>query len=48
MTLFYLANTHPGKRMAAAIRNRPRGFHGLFVSFALGLAALSLWLRWQL
>lgn len=48
LALFLLANTHPGKRIAAAIRNRPRGFHGLFVSFALGLAALSLWLRWQL
>ncbi|MDX9959196.1 MAG: proton-conducting transporter membrane subunit [Spirochaetia bacterium] len=45
--LFLLASTHPGKRIAAAVRNRPRGFHGLFVSFALGLAALSLWLQWQ-
>ena len=48
LTLFLLANTHPGKRIAEAIRNRPRGFHGLFVSFALGLAVLSFWLRGQL
>ena len=48
LSLFLLANTSPGKRIAEAIRNRPRGFHGLFVSFALGLAALSLWLRCQL
>jgi len=48
LALFLLANTKPGKRVAEAIRNRPRGFHGLFVSFALGLAGLSLWLRWQL
>jgi formate hydrogenlyase subunit 3/multisubunit Na+/H+ antiporter MnhD subunit len=47
LALFLLASTRPGKRIAEAIRNRPRGFHGLFVSFALGLAALSLWLRWQ-
>jgi multicomponent Na+:H+ antiporter subunit D len=47
LTLFLLATTSPGKRVAEVIRNRPRGFHGLFVSFALGLAALSLWLRLQ-
>jgi multicomponent Na+:H+ antiporter subunit D len=43
--LFLLASTKAGQWVAALIRNRPRGFHGLFVSFALGLAALSIWLR---
>jgi len=47
IVLFLIANTKSGKRIAATIRNRSRGFHGLFVSFALGLAALSLWLCWK-
>lgn len=42
--LFLLASTGPGKGLMHLIRRRPRGFQGLFLSFALGLAGLSLWL----
>ncbi|MBN1242055.1 MAG: hypothetical protein JXA15_05025 [Spirochaetales bacterium] len=44
LALFALARTAPGKALASAIRNRPRGFHGLFLALCLGMAALTAWL----
>jgi multicomponent Na+:H+ antiporter subunit D len=44
VVLFLLVSTGPGKRLMHLIRSRPRGFQGLFLSFALGLAGLSFWL----
>lgn len=44
VVLFLLASTKPGKKLMHLIRRRPRGFQGLFLSFTLGLAGLSLWL----
>jgi multicomponent Na+:H+ antiporter subunit D len=42
--LYKLALTGIGKRIAARIRERPRGFHGLFAAFSLGLGGLTLWI----
>jgi multicomponent Na+:H+ antiporter subunit D len=42
--LFLLCSTKQGKTVMRMIRERPRSYHGLFVSFALGLAAMAAWL----
>lgn len=45
--LLYLATrTKSGKAVAKAIRERPRGFHGLFAAFCLGLAGLYFWMTY--
>lgn len=42
--LFFLAVSEKGSRALRIVRERPRSFQGLFVSFALGTAALAAWL----
>ena len=42
--IFLLCSTKQGKNIMRLIRERPRSYHGLFVSFALGLAAMAAWL----
>ncbi|MCF7954064.1 MAG: hypothetical protein K9K78_08310 [Spirochaetales bacterium] len=42
--LFFLAVSRRGSAVLTKIRERRRNFHGLFVSFALGTAALAAWL----
>nr|MDA3811738.1 proton-conducting transporter membrane subunit [Spirochaetaceae bacterium] len=44
--LFLIISTKAGKKLMFFIRNRPRGFSGLFTSLALGMAALALWMIW--
>ena len=44
IALFFLATTKPGSAFLKAIRERPRNFQGLFVSFSLSVAALTAWL----
>jgi formate hydrogenlyase subunit 3/multisubunit Na+/H+ antiporter MnhD subunit len=44
LLLFQLALTKPGSAVLKVVRERPRSFQGLFVSFALGTAALAAWL----
>jgi len=42
--LFFIATSKPGSKVLHAIRNRPRSFQGLFVSFSLGTAVLAAFL----
>jgi len=42
--LFFLAVSEKGSALLTKVRERPRNFRGLFVSFALGTAALAGWL----
>ena len=42
--LFFLATSKIGSSILQLIRNRPRSFQGLFVSFSLGTAALAAFL----
>jgi formate hydrogenlyase subunit 3/multisubunit Na+/H+ antiporter MnhD subunit len=42
--LFFAVSTSAGAAVLKRIRERPRGFQGLFLSFAFGTAALALWL----
>ena len=44
IALFFAATSRPGSKVLTRIRERPRSFQGLFVSFSLGLAVLILWL----
>lgn len=44
VALYLATRTKPGKAVAKAIRERPRGFHGLFAAFCLGLAGLYFWM----
>jgi multicomponent Na+:H+ antiporter subunit D len=44
LVLFRAATTPQGAMVLKAIRERPRSFQGLYVSFALGFAALAVWL----
>ena len=42
--LFFLATTQKGSAVLRIVRERPRNFQGLFVSFSLGTAALAFWM----
>jgi len=42
--LFRLAVSALGSRLLSLVRDRHRGFHGLFLSFAVGLSVLCVWL----
>jgi multicomponent Na+:H+ antiporter subunit D len=42
--LFIVVMSKAGSKFLTIIRERPRDFQGLFVSFSLGMAALALWL----
>lgn len=44
IVLFFAAVSRPGSKVLKAVRERPRNFQGLFVSFSLGLAVLVLWM----
>lgn len=44
VALYLATRTKAGKAVAKAIRERPRGFHGLFAAFCLGLAGLYIWM----
>lgn len=44
VVLFFAAVSGPGSKVLELVRERPRNFQGLFVSFSLGLAVLVLWL----
>lgn len=39
--LFFAATSRPGSVVLRIVRERPRDFHGLFISFALGTAVLA-------
>ncbi len=42
--LFIIITSRAGSKFLTIVRERPRDFQGLFVSFSLGMAALALWL----
>ena len=44
IVLFFAVSSRPGSKLLKAVRERPRNFQGLFVSFSLGVAVLVLWL----
>jgi len=44
VVLFLLCITPTGGRILKVIRERPRSFHGLFLSLALGIAGMAAWL----
>jgi len=44
IVLFFLATSKTGSRILHLIRNRPRSFQGMFVSFSLGTAVLAAFL----
>lgn len=44
IVLFFAVRSRPGAKVLRKIRERPRNFQGLFVSFSFGIAVLVLWL----
>ncbi|MCD6398255.1 MAG: hypothetical protein J7L71_12030 [Spirochaetaceae bacterium] len=47
IVLFLIVSTGPGKKILSLIRNRPRNFQGLFLSFSLGMFGLALWMIYK-
>jgi len=47
IVLFLIVSTRPGKKILSLIRNRPRNFQGLFLSFSLGMFGLALWMIYK-